>query len=81
MPYIDKERRKELSVSLPEPGTAGELNYVICMIAMKYIDKKKQSYQTYNDVIGVLECAKAEMYRPLVTPYEDKKIEENGDVF
>ncbi len=81
MPYIVEKRRKELSASLPEPLTAGELNYTICMIAMKYLDKTKKSYQHYNDVIGVLECAKLEIYRRLVSPYEDKKIAENGDVF
>jgi hypothetical protein len=81
MPYIDKKRRKELSDSLPAPLTAGELNYTICMLAMKYLDQTKKSYQHYNDVIGVLECAKLEMYRRLVAPYEEKKIAENGDVF
>ena len=82
MPYIDAKKRKELMASpLPDPATPGELNYVICMLAMKYLDKTTRSYQHYNDVIGVLECAKLEMYRRLVSPYEDKKIKENGDVF
>ena len=81
MPYIEQKRRKELTDSLAEPATPGELNYAICMMALKYLDKTKKSYQHYNDVIGVLECAKLEIYRRLVSPYEDRKIAENGDVF
>ena len=40
----------------------------------------KVSYQTYNDIVGVLDCAKMEIYRRLVAKYEDAKVEENGDV-
>ena len=39
------------------------------------------SYHAYNEIIGVLECVKQEFYRRMVAPYEDKKCEENGDVF
>jgi len=31
--------------------------------------------------MGVLECIKQEFYRRAVAPYEDKKKEENGDVY
>ena len=31
-------------------------------------------------MIGALECCKQEYYRAVVGPYEDIKIEENGDV-
>ena len=34
-----------------------------------------------NAAIGVLECAKLELYRRVVAMYEDGKIKENGDVF
>ena len=81
MPYIEQKRRKELSEHLPSTETAGELNYAICMLVQKYLNEKKKSYQHYNDVIGVLECAKLEIYRRLVAPYEEEKIKENGDVF
>ena len=40
-----------------------------------------QKYYHYNQLIGVLECAKLELYRRLVTPYEDIKITDNGDVY
>ena len=32
-------------------------------------------------LIGVLECAKLELYRRVAAPYEDDKIDENGDVY
>lgn len=59
---------------------AGVLNYMFTAMALVYIDRD-ESYQAYNDVIGALEAAKLELYRRRVAPYEDKKIEENGDVY
>ena len=32
-------------------------------------------------MVGVLECAKLELYRRMAAPYEDEKIEDNGDVY
>ena len=32
-------------------------------------------------VIGALECAKLELYRRIAAPYEDTKIQENGEVY
>jgi hypothetical protein len=39
------------------------------------------SYQNINELIGVLECAKLELYRRVASPYEDEKIQSNGDVY
>ena len=88
MPYIKKERRGK------DPENVGELNYKITKEIMKYlsllnfrkaIESKKlivqNNYADYNEVIGVLECVKQELYRRLITSYEDKKKEENGDVY
>lgn len=33
------------------------------------------------DILGALEGAKLELYRRKISPYEDIKIEENGDVY
>lgn len=63
------------------PANAGQLNYKITQEIWEYIRDMGQSYTTYNDVIGVLECAKLELYRRMIGPYEDKKKEENGDVY
>jgi hypothetical protein len=33
-----------------------------------------------SSLISEVECAKLEFYRRVVSPYEDEKIKENGDV-
>ena len=84
MPYIkDKRRREQLVGSgiLAIPKNAGELNYKITMVCKQYLEDKGESYQTYNDILGVLAAVPLELYRRKIAPYEDKKIKENGDVY
>ena len=59
----------------------GELNYVFSSLLDDFIEKNRKKYNTLNSVIGVLECCKLELYRRIVSPYENEKIIENGDVF
>lgn len=80
MPYIKQEDREALNNHDDEPQNAGELNYMITVMIQEYLGSKP-NYQRFNETIGVLECAKLELYRRMVAPYEDKKIEENGDVY
>ena len=80
MPYITKERRMELPDNNSPAFNAGELNYILTRQCINYFKNNGGRYQQINDVIGALEGAKLEFYRRLVAPYEDKKIEENGDV-
>lgn len=90
MPYITGVMRKILDRGpvheqpFTDPGelphNAGELNYVFTRIALDYIDRFGEDYQHYNDILGALEGAKLELYRRHVAPYEDRKIEQNGDV-
>ena len=83
MPYIKQEDRPKFETALslvPKIKTAGELNYLLTRMVHKYITDNGFSYATVNDVVGVLECAKLELYRRRISPYEDKKIIENGDV-
>ena len=90
MPYIELELRvpvdEEIDVLADKINgsekliatRAGVLNYVITrLIAELY----KTSYSELNEAIGVLECAKQELYRRRLAPYEDEKIKENGDVY
>lgn len=83
MPYIDGEHRKlfEYQGNYQHPRTAGELNYLITMMVDKYVKEKGVNYQSYNDVMGALEGCKLELYRRRISPYEDEKILQNGDVF
>jgi hypothetical protein len=84
MPYIkeaDREKFKPLIENLEGLcKTPGELNYFFTRIAHMYLNDNGLNYQKINDVIGALEGCKLELYRQHVAPYEDKKIEENGNV-
>jgi len=63
------------------PDTAGELNYALTVIILNYLKVHLRSYATFNEIIGVLECIKQELYRREIAPYEDRKKEENVDVY
>jgi len=86
LPYIPKEERKryddlinELVSRLPSDITQidGHLNYIITRI-LKMVYKPR--YFNYNRAIGLLECVKQEFYRVVVSPYEERKRREAGDV-
>jgi len=80
VPYITKEARER--VNKERVGMdCGELNYQISKILNDYLEDVGKSYKRINEVIGVLECAKLELYRRVAVPYEDLKIKENGDVY
>ena len=64
-----------------EAQTAGELNYLLTLMVTDYIERMGKNYATLNEVVGVLECAKLELYRRVAAPYEDQKCDENGDVY
>lgn len=84
MPYIEKERRREL---LKGHGavTPGELNFLITHLVDDYLlencSARQPDYAAINEVIGVLECAKLEFYRRIAAPYEDEKCAQNGDAY
>lgn len=94
MPYIKQESRDQLDPAiedllialmkrtvngmqvLPSPG---DYNYIITtLLDMGY---KNTTYETVNTVIGILECVKQEYYRRVAAPYEDMKMQLNGDVY
>lgn len=83
MPYIMQVDRKALDKgrsNASPPLDAGELNYIVSAEVTRYLSGDV-SYAKINEVIGVLECAKLELYRRIAVPYEDMKIEQNGDVY
>jgi len=81
MPYIDPMRKAILITFKEPPENPGELNFLITHMCNNYIKFRGENYQHYNDIIGALEGSKLEIYRRLISKYEDKKIKENGDVF
>lgn len=95
MPYIDKRRREKidehidllartifLMADLADLTSAdGDLNYTITRLIHSVLNlKEAPKYHKINAAVGVLECAKLELYRRLAGPYEDEKCKINGDV-
>ena len=80
MPYIEKNRRKELDGGA-RVENAGELNYMITRLIMHYDSNHGGNYRVKNDVMGALTGALNEYYRRVVAPYEDEKRLANGDVY
>ncbi len=88
MPYILPADRAKLKTAtdamaavIDETTTAGDLNFMISLMAKAYIDAKGLRYEHLNAVVGALDSCKAEFQRRVVAPYEDQKIGENGDVY
>ncbi len=80
MPYIKQIDRDCLEQPDKLIRNAGELNYSITAQVHAYIEKHGLCYATINEAIGVLECAKLELYRMVAAPYENKKRHDNGPV-
>jgi hypothetical protein len=81
MPYIKQEARDEIINGRKMAENPGELNYLLSELVYQYFQDNGGNYQAINDVVGALEGAKLEFYRRVAAPYEDRKIEENGDVY
>ena len=79
MPYVDASVQNMLDVSM-DPQRAGELNYCITKLCVDFLGSTPR-YSNFNEVIGALECAKLEMYRRMIAPYEDIACAKNGDVY
>jgi hypothetical protein len=67
-------------VRVPTLMGPGDLNFAITALCHQYVLDRTASYKTMNEVVGVLECAKLEMYRTVVAPYEDGKRESSGAI-
>jgi hypothetical protein len=82
MPYIKKDGRVRIDAALDGlkglgPGDAA---YLLTKASLVFLEGRGD-YAGYSQAIGILETVKMELYRRALAPYEDKKIEENGDVF
>lgn len=87
MPYVSQTDRVLIDRMLNANAcicnqNPGRLNYLITRAIELYLQQwPKPSYQLYNEVVGVLECAKLEFYRRKIAPYENDKLAEHGDVY
>lgn len=91
MPYIAQEHREQLEKSINQliadinavtghnQKLNGNINYVISTLLNKFYTL--YGYDSINNAIGVLECAKLEFYRKVAAPYENQKEFENGSVY
>ncbi len=87
MPYITQEERPQYDEVLeeligllkekPPESVDGHLNYVVTRVIKEVYPLR---YYHINKAMGVLECIQHEFYRRVAAPYEDTKIEQNGDV-
>ena len=88
MPYILQEQRGLLNRAivllgnivrnrLPIEDRPGALNFIITKLILQFMPMR---YKDFNEMIGVLECVKMELYRTIIASYEDTKIKENGDI-
>ena len=89
MPYISTGARDQLK-SLPRSVTqpiqrsamnAGELTYQITEVIQAYLRANGLSYQSIAEILGSLRGAELDLERRIITPYEEKKQEDNGDVW
>ena len=90
MPYIEKEDRIKYLAPILELKThikahsredlSGQLNFIITTLINEAYSDAPLKYKDLNAIVGMLECCKQEYYRRVVSPYEDSKIKENGDL-
>lgn len=81
MPYIEKGVRSAIDSGRMQPRTVGELTYVMTRVALRYVEDHGTSFTVFAAVLAALDATAREFYRRMVAPYEDIKIEENGDVY
>ena len=84
MLYIKKDSRKDIDRLVGQliyaVKSLGDVNYAITKFLHLIILRKKLCYDSLNSMIGVLECAKLELYRMVVAKYGNKKRMENGPI-
>jgi len=81
MPYIKNNRRHLLEPVILDPQNAGELNYCITRLIVKYVIKHGLNYETMSSITGVLQDVQDEFHNRIYHLYEHIKCHENGDVY
>ncbi len=88
MPYIARKDRaqyqhaiNELAKLVPPDRMArpGHMNYIISLLIQRVYGESMR-YADHNEVVGLLNCVQQEFYRRFTAPYEDEKIEQEGDL-
>lgn len=92
MPYIKKKDRDYYNIDIEiladkirdkvkcdKQLRPGHLNYILTKLFMKVYGPSMR-YADHNELLGMLEACKLEWYRRKTSPYEDEKIDSEGDV-
>lgn len=92
MPYLVKPLKQEIDENgireaadylstLDDRHFIGAINYLNFKIVRRRLSKPGNlSYFMFAAIVGSLMCCVMEIYRRLVIPYENQKIQQNGDV-
>lgn len=80
MPYLTPSNRAYVD-AYDDPTQPGELTYLLTKVVMKYVERCGPRFAIFAEAMGALEATKQEFYRRVVAPYEDQKMQENGDVY
>ncbi len=91
MPYVDQKTKDRLP-SYPQgarptelPHSCGQLTYLITNQIIAYLESARQSrgvsFENLGVVEGALGKALTDFNERIVKPYEEKKREQNGDVW
>lgn len=75
-----EDRNGSLFQTTPEQllELSGDINYCVSRLCAALVCEL--SYKKIAIITGVLENIKQEFYRRMAEPYENEKIEENGDI-
>lgn len=80
MPYIPQQHRDDIEPDiLYGARSSGDLTFQLSAVVLRYLGDEPR-FSDFADAIAALECAKLELYRRSVAPYETKKASENGDL-
>ena len=84
MLYIPQEERPEIvrAIDALYIDSPGKLAYGIARLIRKFFRGQRGpiGYAGFAMVSGVLITAQMELYRRGIAPYEDMKLQQNGDV-
>jgi len=86
MPYIDNGKRwkffERLNLIGDDIESAGDLDYCITALCNSYLKKcGGLKFENLAKIAGTILFVLLENYRRIAAPYEDKKKNENGDVY
>ena len=91
MPYLSKPSKEKVTdngglelekyySSLKPQDFAGHINYLNYRLVKAWIRMNGKKYWIFALIVGTLVCSVLEIYRRLISKYEDEAIAKNGDV-